>query len=150
MARRRPPPDIGGSSASFMAIPAWNGLVGPNALPTMAAPQLMATTTTALTPRPRPRRSSTGTSGMISSCMFSTAPMSAKKNETIGMAQRPRPWKRATIAAISRASVPSLSRTTHAPPTKSTTATTSAASTNPRGTATKAANGPTGAGSTPW
>src|SRR5206468_8063567 len=55
--------DIGGSCASFIAMPAWNGFVGPNALPIAAAPVLIATTDTASTPRPRPRRSSAGTSG---------------------------------------------------------------------------------------
>ena len=46
---REPEPDRenGGSSASFIAMPAWNGLVGPNALPTIAAPALIATTATA-------------------------------------------------------------------------------------------------------
>src|SRR5581483_6695432 len=42
------------------------------------------------------------------------------------------------------------STTIHAAPTKSTTPITSAASTNPRGTATTARNGPTGAGCTRW
>jgi hypothetical protein len=87
---------------------------------------------------------------MISSCMFSSAPIVAKKSATIGIATRPLEPKAETSAPISRPSVPIRSTTIHAAPTKSTTPMTSAASTNPRGTATTAPNGPTGAGSTRW
>src|SRR5512133_807127 len=45
-------------------------------------------------------------------------------------------------------SVPALSTTVHAPPTSSTSTITSAPATNPRGTATKASNRPTGCAST--
>src|SRR5438552_1370772 len=36
--RRRPPLESGGSWASLRAMAAWKGLVGPTALPTIAAP----------------------------------------------------------------------------------------------------------------
>ena len=52
IASRNPPPDTGGNCASFIAMPAWNGFVGPKALPIIAAPALMAITTRASTPRP--------------------------------------------------------------------------------------------------
>ncbi len=39
-----------------MAMPAWNGLVGPNALPTIAAPALIATTATGVDADPAPER----------------------------------------------------------------------------------------------
>src|SRR5581483_3705408 len=53
--RRSPPAASGGSCASFSAIPAWNGLVGPNAEPIIAAPALMATTVVPSTRIRRPR-----------------------------------------------------------------------------------------------
>ena len=40
--------------------------------------------------QPPPSSSSTGTSGMISSCMFSSAPIDPKNSDTTGMARRPR------------------------------------------------------------
>src|SRR5206468_1938638 len=59
-ARRSPPPESAGSWASLSAMPAWNGFVGPKALPIIAAPALIATTTTPSTPRPRPSTRSSG------------------------------------------------------------------------------------------
>ena len=45
--RRKTPPESNGSSASFCAIPTWNGLMGLNAAPTAAAPALIATAVSA-------------------------------------------------------------------------------------------------------
>ena len=149
-ARRSPPPESAGSWASLSAMPAWNGFVGPKALPIIAAPALIATTTTPSTPRPRPSTRSTGTSGMVSSCMFSSAPIVAKNTQTTGIAHKPRCLNLRTSAATTAGRVPRRSTTTQAPPTKSTTAITSAAATKPRGTTTAAANGPTGASATRW
>ena len=81
---------------------------------------------------------------MISSCMFSSAPIAPKNSDTSGITQSPRPANRRTSAATTAGSVPSRSTTTHAPPTSSTRPITSAAATKPRGIATAAPNGPTG------
>ncbi len=142
---RRPPRPSGGSCASFNAMPAWNGFVGPNALPTAAAPALIATTVTASTPMPMPSVISTGISGMISSSMFSRAPIAPKNMQTIGMTHKPRPANASTSHPTMAGSVPRRSTTTHAPPTSSTRTMMSAPAMNPRGTETTAANGPTGA-----
>ena len=60
------------------------------------------------------------------------------------MASKPRVRKKPTSAPTTAVIVPRRSTSTHAPPTNSTTPITSPPSTNPRGTATSAANGPTG------
>ena len=52
-----------------------------------------ATIVTASTPSPRPSTSSTGTSAMISSCMFSSAPIVEKNNAINGIAR----WVRRRI-----------------------------------------------------
>ena len=82
---------------------------------------------------------------MISSCMFSTAPMTPKNADTTGMMYSPRSPNVRTSPPTTAGSVPSRSTMNHAPPTKKITAMTSAAATNPRGTATAAAKRPTGA-----
>ena len=87
---------------------------------------------------------------MISSCMFSRAPIAAKNRQMTGIAHSPRRLKRATSIATSAGSVPRRSTTTQAPPTKRTTAITSPAATKPRGTAVAAASRPTGARGTEW
>ena len=108
----------------------------------------MATTTTASTPSRRPSSRRTGTIGMISSCMFSSAPIDAKKKDTTGIASRFRRRKALAIAPTRRPSVPRPSTTTHAPPTKRIAAMTSPPSTNPCGSETSAPKGPTGDRST--
>ncbi len=150
IALRSANPEDAGSCASFMAMPAWNGFTGPNALPTIAAPALIATTVTPSTPTPRPSSSITGTSGMISSCMFSSAPIVANSVETIGTSSRPLCRNRQAACPTARMSVPRRSTMTHAPPQIRTTTMTSAASMKPRGTATAAANAPTGLEGTGW
>ena len=146
MARRRPAAENGGSCASLSAIPAWNGLVGPNALPTIAAPALIATTATASMPRPAPSTSSAGHErDDFLLHVLERAHRREKQRDDGNHASRRRPANARTSAATTAGSVPRRSTTTHAPPTNSTTATTSAAATNPRGMATAAANGPTGA-----
>ena len=83
------------------------------------------------TPRLRPRSSRTGTSGMISSSVFSTAPSVANTTATTATAQRPRRRNAQAMAATRRDSVPMRSTTTKAPPTNNVTAMTSAASMKP-------------------
>ena len=84
-------PEASGSSASCCAIATWKGLMGLKAEPTNAAPALIATATIALKPSRRVRISSTGISGMISSCRFWTTPPMAKGTATTGMMSRSRP-----------------------------------------------------------
>src|SRR4029078_2344753 len=50
MTLRNAKPEDAGSCASLMAMPAWTGFTGPTALPTIAAPALIATTVTPSTP----------------------------------------------------------------------------------------------------
>ena len=146
IASRSPTAENGGSCASFIAMPAWNGLVGPNALPTMAAPALIATTATASMRSPAPSSSRAGTSGMISSCMFSRAPIVAKNSETMESATaaarrtRRRAARRQPGACRGDRRRPTRRRRTH-------DADHVGRGDDPRGTAT-AANGPTGAGAT--
>ena len=82
---RNPAPESSGKPASFWAICAWNGLIGLNAAPTAAAPTLIAAAVMASNPSCRVTSSSTGTSAMISSPMFSSAPPAANVRLTIGM-----------------------------------------------------------------
>src|SRR5512141_2506936 len=66
-------------------MPVWNGFTGLNAAPTAAAPRLIATAVTASKPRRRVRRRRIGTKAMISSCIFSTMPPTAKATQATGM-----------------------------------------------------------------
>jgi hypothetical protein len=129
-------------------MPAWNGLRGLKALPTIAAPALIAATVTASYPNPHASTTSTGTSGMISSCMFSSAPQTPNAMQMSPTTRWRRRANRPTSPSTIQPSVPARSTTVHAPPTRSTSTTTSAAAITPRGTATNAAKTPTGAGST--
>ena len=92
----RPTPESSGSPASFCAICTWNGLIGLNAAPTPAAPTLIATAVSASNPSRRVTSSSTGTSAMISSDMFSSAPPAANASETIGITSASRRCSRRT------------------------------------------------------
>ena len=145
---RKPAPDSRGTSASFWAMPTWKGFTGLNAEPTKAAPALIASAVTASKPSRRDTSSTTGISGMISSCMFSRMPPRAKGRATIGISSASRWPKRRTSASTAARSAPVASTTVKAPPIRNTRNTTSAASAMPRGIATAAANRPTGAGST--
>ena len=82
-------------------------------------------------------------SGMISSCMFSSAPPIVKNSATAGMAMSPRPVKRLTIAPTRTRNVPRRSTTTQAAPQMRIVITTSMPAAKPRGTAITARNGPT-------
>ena len=66
-------------------MPTWNGLMGPKAEPTMAAPALIETAVSGTNPRREVRMKSVGISAMISSCMFSSTPPVAKAILTTGM-----------------------------------------------------------------
>lgn len=89
-------------------------------------------------------------SGMISSCMFSRAPIVAKNRTTHGIASCPRPRKRLTSAPTTTVSVPIRSTTIHAAPHIRIVMMTSIPAAKPRGTAITVRNGPTGAASTRW
>ena len=77
-------PDSSGSCATFCATPTLNGLIGLNAMPTAAEPMLIATAVIGSYPALRTSSSSTGTSGMTSSHMPSTAPPAANVTQQIG------------------------------------------------------------------
>jgi hypothetical protein len=126
-------------------MPAWNGFVGPKADPIIAAPALIAITVVPSTPIAPPSTINAGTKGMISSCMFSSAPIIAKKMETIGIVQSPPAPSAPTRSAMTACSAPSRSTTIQAPPTNRTTVITSAAAMKPRATPTALPNSPTGA-----
>ena len=124
--------------------------MGLNADPTNAAPALIATATIGVNPSLRARISSTGISGMISSCMFSITPPVAKSIDTSGITSRSRPPNARISEVTPLRSAPVRSTTVNAPPIRNTRKMTSAASAIPRGSATTASNGPTGSGSTSW
>ncbi len=79
---------------------------------------------------------STGTSAMISSCMFSSAPPMQKKMLTTGMTSASLPCSFATSHPTPCLSAPVWSTTVKAPPTRKTKKMTDAASAIPLGTAT--------------
>ena len=150
MTNRIPPPASGGSSASLSAMPAWNGFVGPNADPTIAAPALIATTVIASTPMPRPSRISTGMSGMISSCMFSSAPPIVKNRATMRDRQESTTAEAPDDGADEHAQGAETIDDDPRGTAMRMVITTSMPAANPRGTAITARNGPTGAASTRW
>src|SRR5712692_9134861 len=124
--------------------------MGLNAAPTAAAPRLIATAVTGLTPSRRVSSSSTGTSAMISSFMLSSTPPSANASEAAGITSA---WEwptRRTSHSTPWRSAPVSSTTVNAPPMRNTKKITAAASAMPRGIATRAFNGPTGRGGTGW
>jgi hypothetical protein len=124
--------------------------MGLKAEPTNAAPADMETATIGVKPIRVVRMRSTGISGMISSCMFSTTPPMPKASETKGTTRRSRPWRRRMSHETVRRSVPLSSTTVKAPPMRKTRKMTWAASAIPRGKATTALNRLTGVRSTLW
>ena len=100
--------------------------MGLKAAPTPAAPRLMARAVTAEKPRRRVRSRSTGTSAMISSCMFSSAPAVANARLTDGDDERRAAVEACTSHPTPWRSAPVSSTTVKAPPTRKTSAITDA------------------------
>ena len=125
-------------------------LIGLKADPSAAPPRLIAAAVSGSKPSRRVSRRRIGTNAMISSCMFSVIPPSAKARTVIGMTSVSRRPNRFASQATASPSAPVCSTTAKAPPTQITRKTTDAASTSPLGTATTAWNIPTGAGGTLW
>ena len=141
-------PDPTGTPATFCAIATMKGSTGENAAAIAAVPMLTATAIRGGSPSEAQISSKSGANATSSSDICMRAPPAAKARPTTGITSTPRLFSRRASTSTRRRSAPVRSTTVNAPPERKMRKMTLAASIKPLGTATKARNTPTGAGST--